>query len=157
MPGLGDLACRVGRIEIAAATRRRRRSLPPRSLLLSRSRFSFDCGSLILLCGHPDTDVRWTVAKDNAITSFAVAQVANGVTNPEDQVREVQHHEGTGRFRVYQSAQLARALGIESTAESEHDAELRRALNLQECHDRTYCNYRSNWRRLALTAGFGVA
>jgi hypothetical protein len=24
---------------------------------------------MILLCGHPDADVRWTVAKDKAITA----------------------------------------------------------------------------------------
>ena len=41
-------------------------------------------GSTILLCGHPDADVLWTVAKDNAITGFAVAQVANGVPIGED-------------------------------------------------------------------------
>ena len=41
-------------------------------------------GSTILLCSHPDADVLWTVAKDNSITGFAVAQVTNGVPIGED-------------------------------------------------------------------------
>jgi len=92
---------------------------------------------MILLCGHPDADVRWAVAKDKAITGVAVAQVANGVTIREDQIREVQHHDGTGRFCVYQLAQLAYVLSVESTAEHEHHGPVHRALNPQQRHDRT--------------------
>jgi len=92
---------------------------------------------MILCGGHPGADVRWTVAKDNAITGFAVAQVANGVTIGEDQIREVQQHDCTGRFCVYQLAQLADVLSVESTADREHDGPVHRALNLQQRHDRT--------------------
>jgi hypothetical protein len=92
---------------------------------------------MILLCGHPYADVRWTVAKDKAITGFAVAQVANGVTIGEDHIREVQYHDGTGRFCVDQLAQLAYVLSVESTADREHDGPVHRALNLQQRHDRT--------------------
>jgi hypothetical protein len=99
---------------------------------------------MILLCGHPGADVRRTVAKHNAITGFAVAQVPNGVMIGEDHIREVQRHDGTGRFRVYQLAQLADVLGVESTADREHDGPVHRALNLQQRHDRTSRNYRSS-------------
>jgi hypothetical protein len=34
-------------------------------------------GSTILLCGHPDADVVWTVAKDNSIAGFGVALQPN--------------------------------------------------------------------------------
>jgi len=91
---------------------------------------------MILISGHPDADVRWTVAKDNAIAGFAVAQGANGVPIGEDQIRAVQHHDGTGRFRVYQLAQLAYVLSVEPTADREHDGPVHRALNLQQRHDR---------------------
>jgi hypothetical protein len=87
--------------------------------------------------GHPPSDVRRRVAKDNAITGFAVAQVANGVSIGEDQVCEVQHHDFTGRFCVYQVAQLDYILSVESTADRQHHGPLRRALNLQQRHDRT--------------------
>src|SRR6478672_4234780 len=95
-----------------------------------------DDGSMILLCGHPDADVLWTVAKDNSITGFAVAQVANGVTIGEDQVREVHHHRDTGRLSVDQLAKLHYVLTIESTADHEHNGPVHRSLNLQQRHDR---------------------
>jgi hypothetical protein len=82
-------------------------------LPVSSSRYSVDHGSIILLCGHPGADVPWTVAKDNAISGFAVAQVANGVTIGENHIREVQQHDGTGRFCVDQLAQLAHVFSIE--------------------------------------------
>ena len=91
---------------------------------------------MILLCGHPDADVLWTVAKDNSIAGFAVAQIANGVTIGEDQIHEVHHHDGTGRFCVYQSAKLAYVLSVESTADREHSGLVHRALNLQQRHGR---------------------
>jgi len=90
-----------------------------------------------LVCRHPDADVAWTVAKDNAIAGFAVAQQVNGVRIGEDHIREVQHHDGTGRFCVDQLAQLAYVLSVESTADREHDGPVPRALNLQQRHDRT--------------------
>ena len=40
-------------------------------------------------------------------------------------------HDGTGRFRVYQLAQLAYILSVESTADREHGGPVDRALNLQ--------------------------
>ena len=92
---------------------------------------------MIVLGGHPGADVRWTVAKHNAIAGFAVAQAANGVPIGEDQIREVQHHDGTGRFSFDQLAQLAHVLSVESTADREHDGPVHRALNLQQRHDRT--------------------
>jgi len=92
---------------------------------------------MILLRRHPGADVRWTVAKDNATTGFVVAQVANGVPIGEDQIREVQHHDGTGRFCVDQLAQLAHVLNVESTADREHEDRVHPALNLQQRHDRT--------------------
>ena len=85
---------------------------------------------MILLCGHPDADVLWTVAKDNSITGFAVAQVTNGVTLGEDQIRQVHDHDGTGRFCVYQLAQLAYVFSVEATADREHDGPVHHALNL---------------------------
>ena len=85
---------------------------------------------MILLCGHPDADVIWTVAKDNSITGFAVAQVTNGVTLGEDQIRQVHDHDGTGRLCVYQLAQLAYVFSVESTADREHDGPVHHALNL---------------------------
>jgi hypothetical protein len=91
---------------------------------------------MILLCGHPDADVLRTVAKDNSITGFAVAQVANGVTIGKDQIREVHHNNGAGRFCVYQLAQLADVLSVEPTADREHGGLAHRALNLQQRHDR---------------------
>jgi len=94
-------------------------------------------GSRILVCRHPDADVRWTVAQDNAITGFAIAQVTNGVTIGEDQIREVQRHDGTGRFCVDQLAQLAYVLSVESTADHEHNGAVDRSLNLQQRHDHT--------------------
>jgi len=103
----------------------------------SDARCSEDDGSTILLCGHPDADVLWTVAKDNSITSFAVAQVTTGVTIGEDQIREVHHHRGTGWLCVDQLAKLPYVLTVESTADPEHDGLVHRALNLQQRHDRT--------------------
>ena len=90
----------------------------------------------MLLCGHPDADVLWTVAKDNSITGFAVAQVTNGVTIGEDQIREVHHHRGTGRLCVYQLAKLPYVLTVESTADREHEGRVHPAMNLQQRHDR---------------------
>jgi len=92
---------------------------------------------MILVCGHPGAYVRRTVAKHYATTGFVVAQVANGVPVGEHQIREVQHHDGTGRFCVYQLAQRDDILTIESTADREHHGPLHRALNLQQRHDRT--------------------
>ena len=57
--------------------------------------------SMIRFRRHPDADVRWTVAKHKALSGFAVAQLANGVTIGEDQIREVQRHDGTSRFCIY--------------------------------------------------------
>jgi len=91
--------------------------------------------SLIGFCGHPDADVRRTVARDEAIGGFAIAQLANGVAIGENQVREVQHHDVTGRFCVYQLAQLGYILSVESTADREHDGPVHRSLNLQQRHD----------------------
>jgi len=91
---------------------------------------------MILLCGHPGTDIRRTVAKHNTTTGFVVAQVANGVPIGEDQIREVQHHDGTDRFCVDQVAQLAHVLNVESTADREHEGRVHPALNLQQRHDR---------------------
>jgi hypothetical protein len=84
-----------------------------------------------LVYRHPDADVPWTVAKDNAIAGFAVAQQVNGVRIGEDHIREVQHHDGTGRFCVYQLAQFADVVRDESTADREHGGSIHRALNLQ--------------------------
>ena len=85
----------------------------------------------MFFCGHPSADVRRRVAKDNAITGFAVAQAANGVPIGEDQVREVQHHDFTGRFCVYRVAQLDYIFGVKSTADREHHGPFHRAVNLQ--------------------------
>jgi len=92
---------------------------------------------MILLCGYPGAHVRWTVAEHNATTGFVVAQVANGVPVGEDQIREVQHHDGTGRFCVDQLAQFAHVLNVESTADREDEGRVHPALNLQQGHDRT--------------------
>jgi hypothetical protein len=92
--------------------------------------------SMILVRRHPDADVPWTIAKDNAIAGFAVAQGANGVTIGEDQVREVQHHDGTDRFSVDQLTELAYVFRVESTAHGEHHGSIHRSLNLQQRHDR---------------------
>ena len=94
-------------------------------------------GSRTLVCRHPDADVLWTVAKDNSITGFAVAQVTNGVTIGEDQIREIHNHRGTGRLCVDQLAELPYVLTVESTADREHGGLIHRALNLQQWHDRT--------------------
>jgi hypothetical protein len=95
-----------------------------------------DRGSMTLVCGHPAADVRRTVAKDNAPTGFVVAQVANGVAIGEDQIREVEHHGGTGLFRVDQLAQLAHVFSVESAADREHEGRVPPALNLQQRHGR---------------------
>ena len=92
--------------------------------------------SMILVRRHPDADVPWTIAKDNAIAGFAVAQRANGVRIGEDHIREIQHHDGTGRFCVYQLTQFAYVFRDESTADREHGSSIHRALNLQQRHDR---------------------
>ena len=90
---------------------------------------------MILLCGHPGADVRRTVAKHNATTGFVAAQVANGVPIGEDQIRQVQHHDDTGRFCVDQVAQLEHVLNVESTADREHEDRVHPALNLQQRHE----------------------
>ena len=92
---------------------------------------------MIFLCGHPGADVRRTVAKHNAISGFVVAKVANDVPIGEDQIREVEHHDGIGRFRVDQFAQLDHIFSVESTADREHEGRVPPALNLEQCHDRT--------------------
>ena len=92
---------------------------------------------MIFLCGHPGADVRRTVAKHNAISGFVVPKVANDVPIGEDQIREVQHHDGIGRFCVDQFAQLAHVFSVESTADREHEGRVPPALNLEQCHDRT--------------------
>ena len=89
---------------------------------------------MILISGHPDADVRWTVAKHSALAGFAVAQQAHGVTIRQDQVGQVQHHLGTSRFCVDHLAQLAHALGVEAAANREHDGPASGALNLQQRH-----------------------
>ena len=93
-------------------------------------------GSMILLCGHPGADICRTVAKQNAIGGFVVAKVANDVPIGEDQIREVQNHDGIGRFRVDQVAQLDHVFSVESTADREHEGRVPPALNLEQCHDR---------------------
>lgn len=90
---------------------------------------------MILLCRHPGADVRRTVAKHNATTGFVVAQVANGVSIGDYQIREVQHHEGAGRFSVDQVPQLAHVLNVQSTADREHEGLVHPAMNLQQRHD----------------------
>ena len=90
---------------------------------------------MILLCGHPCADIRRTVAKHNATTGFIVAQVANGVPIGEDQIREIQHYDDTGRFCVDQVAQLAHVLNVESTADREDESRVPPALNLQQRHE----------------------
>ena len=92
---------------------------------------------MILLYGHPGADVRRTVAKHNASSGFVIAQLANDVPIGEDQIRKVQHHDGTGRFCVDQFAQLAHAFCVESTADCEHEGRVPPALNLEQCHERT--------------------
>ena len=91
---------------------------------------------MILLRVHLGADVRRTVPKHNAIGGFVIAKVANGVAIGENQIREVQHRDGTGRFRVDQVAQLAHVLTVESTADHEHEGRVHPALNLQQRHER---------------------
>jgi hypothetical protein len=92
---------------------------------------------MILLRSHPGPDIRRTVAKHNAISGFVVAKAANDVPIGEDQIREVQHHDGIGRFCVDQFAQLAHVFSVESTADREHEGGVPPALDLEQCHDRT--------------------
>jgi hypothetical protein len=99
---------------------------------------------MILLCRRPDPDVRRTVAKHDALTGFAVAQQAHGVTIRQDQIGQVQHHHGTGQFCVNQLAQLAYVLGVEAAADREQDGPVRRTLNLQQHHNRAERNCRSS-------------
>ena len=106
-------------------------------MLVGRSLYAVDRGSMILVCGHPGSDVRWAAAKHNATAGFVVAQVANGVTIGEDQICEVNHHDGTSGFCIDQLAQLVDVFSVESTADREHDGPVHRALNLQQRHDRT--------------------
>jgi|GEM_PF-3882411 len=112
--------------------------------------FAVGDGSMILLCRHPGADVRRAVAKHNALAGFAVAQQAHGVTIRQDQIGQVQHHDGTSRFSVDQPAQLADVLSIESTADREHNGRLHRALNLQQRHGCAERNCRSKRKRLNL-------
>src|SRR5258706_9400847 len=51
---------------------------------VSSSRCLVDHGSMILLCGYPGADVRWTVAKHNATTGFVVAQVRSRIHGDAD-------------------------------------------------------------------------
>ena len=69
------------------------------------------------------------------MTGFAVAQGANRVTIGENQIGEVHHHD-TGRFSVYQLAQLANVVRVESAGDRELGGLVHRALNLQQRHDR---------------------
>ena len=55
---------------------------------------------MILVRGHPGADVRLTVAKHNAISGLVVAQIPDGVPIGEDQIRQVQHHDGTAEGRL---------------------------------------------------------
>jgi hypothetical protein len=91
---------------------------------------------MILLCGHPGADIRRTVAKHNAISGFVVAKVGDDVPIGEDQIREVEHHDGLGRFCVDQFAELAHVFSVESTADREHESRVPKALNLKQCHAR---------------------
>ena len=113
--------------------RQDRREVDPKS---SRQPGFVNHCSMILVCGHPCADVRRTVPKHNAIGGFVIAKVANGVAIGENQIREVQRRDGSGRFCVDQVAQLAHVLDIQSTADHEHEGRVHPALNLQQRHDR---------------------
>jgi hypothetical protein len=80
---------------------------------------------------HPRPDVRGTIAKDNASSSFVLSQETDGVTIGEDQVRKIQDKDTSGRFSIDYLAQLAHIVRIKSTADREHNVSPAGAMNFQ--------------------------
>jgi hypothetical protein len=85
---------------------------------------------LLLPARHPNADVRWTVAKRNALT-FAPAQEADGLTIDENQVLEVQYDRPVCRFRCKQLKQLPYVAGLKPTDNGEYHFTVCMTLYLQ--------------------------
>jgi hypothetical protein len=106
--------------------------------------------SLNVLGGHPDPDVRRTVAKHDALAGLEFPQKTDDVTIREYQVRKVQHDGCAARDCVERLAELADVLGVEATADRQHDGSaVSRAMNFEHlgCSER---NCRSNRKRVNL-------
>jgi hypothetical protein len=104
--------------------------------------------SLDVLGGHPDPDVRRTVAKHDALAFFKVPQQTNNSAIREDEVLKVQRNGLVDWDCVEQLAQLRNILGIESAAHRQHDgATVSLLLNLEH-RQRSGRNCRSNRQRL---------
>jgi hypothetical protein len=104
--------------------------------------------SLNVLGGHPDPDVRRTVAKHDTPVFFELPQQTNNSPIREDQVSKVQRNGPVDRDCVEQLAQLPDILGMESTAHRQHDgAPVSRPLNLEH-RPHSGRNCRSNRQRL---------
>ena len=104
--------------------------------------------SLDVLGGHPDPDVRRTVAKHDALAFFELPQQTNNNAIREDEVLKVQRNGHVDWDCVEQLAQLRNIRGIESAAHRQHDgAPVSLLLNLQH-RPRSGRNCRSNRQRL---------
>ncbi len=53
-----------------------------------------------MLARHPCPDVRGTIAKDNASSSFVLSQETDGVTIGENQVRKIQDEDTASRLCI---------------------------------------------------------
>jgi hypothetical protein len=104
--------------------------------------------SLDVLGGHPDPDVRRTVAKHDTLAFFELPQQTNNNAIREDEVLKVQRNGLVDWDCVEQLAQLRNILGIESAAHRQHDgAPVSLLLNLEH-RPRSERNCRSNRQRL---------
>jgi len=88
--------------------------------------------ALIISLTHPPRpDVRGAIAKDHTPASFVLSQRPDAVTICEDQIRQIQDEDVAGRLGVDDLTQFVYMVGIEVTADREHDPSAPRAMNLQ--------------------------
>ena len=105
---------------------------------------------MIILARHPGPDVRRTIAKNNTSSSFVLSQETDGVTIGEDQIRQIQNKDTTGRLDVNELTQFVHIVRVKMTADREHDRSATRAMDFEHRLGRTERNCRANGKCLNL-------
>src|SRR5262245_43402582 len=85
---------------------------------------------LLFLAGDPFPDVRWTVAKRDAVP-LARSEESDNVSIDEDYVPEIQHENAPRRLRGEQRGQFAHVADLEPATQREHDLAICVALDFQ--------------------------
>src|SRR5262249_15424713 len=84
----------------------------------------------LLFARDPFPDIRWTVAKHDAV-AFADPQKSDNLSIHENHVFEVQHEGPAGGLRGEERSEFAHIVGSEPTADSEDHLAVCAALDFQ--------------------------